>query len=78
MTSVARFVVRPAGDEGTALPAVPILKSEPSDARKFPRIARHDLEPSPQGAGREQQMIGSDGRALTVGEVDFIGLISVP
>lgn len=51
---------------GRSLRAVPILKSESAHASEFSRIVRHDLQPSPQGTGRKQQVIGSYGRTLTV------------
>lgn len=47
-------------------PAMPILEPEPTDASEFPSIVGHELESPPQGASRQQQVIGSDGRALTV------------
>src|SRR5271166_4267570 len=66
VTSVTRFMVWAAVTREPPLPAAPILESEPSDARKFPRVVRYDLEPSPQGAGREQHIVGADGCTLTV------------
>ena len=45
---------------------MPILKSEPTDANELPRIVRYDLEASPQGTSRKQQIIGSYWRALAI------------
>ena len=45
---------------------MPIFKSEPADPNELPRIVRDDLEASPQGASRKQQVIGSHGRTLAI------------
>ncbi len=45
---------------------MPILEPESPDANEFPGIVRHDLQPPPQGASGEQQVVGSYGRTPVV------------
>jgi hypothetical protein len=45
--------------EFPSLSAVPILEPEPTDANELARVVRHDLQASPQGTSRKQQVVGS-------------------
>ncbi len=45
---------------------MPILKPEPAYANEFPRFVSYDLQSPPQGASREQQIVGSNGSTLAI------------
>ncbi len=51
---------------GLRLPAVPIRKSETTDASKLPCMMGHDDEAASERARRNQQIVSADRRALTI------------